>query len=261
MNAQHPDGAKCVFKSTDVTDWAALSSLFTYAKESELGVPDIVVPGAGVYEPSWSGFFSGDPKGEDSSRYRSLDINLVHPIKMTRLAISEFLAARKESAVVIHTSSVAGQMPRFATPIYVAAKHGIHGFVRSLGPQLEENFNIRVSAVAPGIIKTPLWTDHPDKLQMIDETKDEWATPEEVADAMMMLVECTDLPGGSILEVGKQQRRLVSITNDPGPPRGKGHLASNGQLLDDEQIELLKAERDQLLQQPEDQVLQAGGHA
>jgi len=245
LTTTHPDDARCVFKPTDVTSWDALSSLFTFARSEGLGAngcPDIVVPGAGVYEPPWSSFYKGDSEGELASRYRTLDINLTHPIRLTRLALEAFMKARKQEAAVIHVSSIAGQVPKVGTPLYQASKHGVNGFVRSLGP-LEEEFNIRVSGVAPGIIKTPLWTDHPEKLQCFDEAQDEWIEPEEVAHAMLMLIECTDLPGGTILEVGKQQRRVVNAFNDPGP-RGRGHQITHGELVDKEGLDVLKGERE-----------------
>lgn len=53
-------------------------------------------------------------------------------------------------------------------------------------------------------------------------SEDEWATPEEVAEAMLALIEkdaCAAGPiaGGTILEVGKGKLRLVEMLNDPGP--------------------------------------------
>ena len=42
--------AKAIFVQTDVTEWAQLSRVFEVA-EKEFGNVDIVVPGAGVYEP------------------------------------------------------------------------------------------------------------------------------------------------------------------------------------------------------------------
>jgi NAD(P)-dependent dehydrogenase (short-subunit alcohol dehydrogenase family) len=172
-------------------------------------------------------------------------VNLVHPIKLTRLAVSEFLAAGKEKAAVIHVSSVSGQVPKLSAPIYTATKHGINGFVRSLS-RLEPEFGIRVAGVCPGIIKTPLWTDNPEKLQMMDEEKDEWATPDEVAVAMLRLVEEEAMRGGTLLEVGKNCTRLVGLFNDPGPPygeKGAGHTLSNGRVLDDQAIEVLMKEK------------------
>ena len=127
-------------------------------------------------------------------------------------------------------------------PIYNATKHAINGFVRSLAP-LETELGIRVTAVAPGVIKTPLWTDNPEKLRLIGEN-DEWVTPEFVAERMMDLVEKDEIKvpssspaatgsssggateeakmvkvrGGLILEVGRRIR-VVEQFNDPGPTR------------------------------------------
>lgn len=198
---------------------------------------DIVCPGAGIYDPPWSNFWHppGTPTSRDSqhgSRYATLDINITHPIRCTQLAIAAFLASQKPNVDepkdpkrVLIVSSIAGQNPNFHTPIYVAAKHAMNGFIRSLAA-LESRFNIRVNGVAPGVIKTPLWTEHPEKLTFVDQGKDEWATPEEVADAMLRCLVDDDLPGGSILEVGKDQTRKVEALNDPGPS-GPGHTVSN----------------------------------
>jgi 3-hydroxybutyrate dehydrogenase len=42
--------AKILFKKTDVSDWSQLTDLFTFA-ERELGPPDLVCPGAAIFEP------------------------------------------------------------------------------------------------------------------------------------------------------------------------------------------------------------------
>ena len=52
----------------------------------------------------------------------------------------------------------------------------------------DPNINVRVTAVAPGVIKTPLWTENQEKLRMLTDG-DAWVTTEEVADAMTALVE------------------------------------------------------------------------
>lgn len=86
-----------------------------------------------------------------------LDINITHPIRVTQLAISHFLEEKKPGSVV-HLSSVAGQHSFSPTPLYNTSKHAISGFVRTLAP-LEQRLGIRVTAIAPGLIKTPIWTD------------------------------------------------------------------------------------------------------
>lgn len=59
----------------------------------------------------------------------------------------------------------------------------------------------------------------------LDEKQDEWATPEEVAEAMLKCLEDPELGGGTILEVGAKQTRRVNQLNDPGPS-GPGHTVS-----------------------------------
>lgn len=116
-------------------------------------------------------------------------------------------------------------MPSFVTPIYAASKHAISGFLRSLAP-LEDTLGIRVNGVAPGIIKTPLWTDHPEKISLFDDAKDAWVEPEEVAEAMLKCVEDDEVKGGWVLEVTKGMSRNVTATDTPGP-QGPGGGISN----------------------------------
>jgi 3-hydroxybutyrate dehydrogenase len=122
----------------------------------------------------------------------------------------------------VHISSVAGQEPFFPTPFYVTSKHAINGLVRSLyrlenpPPHIPK---IRVNAVAPGRILTPLWTDHPEKLKMVNQENPGWIAPEKVAQVMLDLIQKEEHVGGTIIEVGDNIRR-VEIYNDPGPLGG-----------------------------------------
>lgn len=259
---KHSAGApRAVFQKTDVRDWKQLERMFEVA-EKEFGELDIVCPGAGIYEPNWSNFWRppGTPQSRDAQtgdRYAVIDINFVHPIRTSQMAIAHFLRhgagkgkARKH---IIHISSIAGQNPAFAHPIYVATKHGINGLVRSLA-QLDTKFGIRVTAVAPGVIKTPLWTDNPDKLKIIDEKSDEWVTPEEVSEVMLALIQQDEVSekigdksgqgrsfrvqGGSILEVSKTVREVTAF-NDPGPGKRAGNTASDTRVIDEEVVGIL----------------------
>lgn len=81
--------------------------------------------------------------------------------------------------------------------------------------------------MAPGIIKTPLWTEHPEKLSLFDEVKDVWVEPEEVAEAMLRCLEDVEVGGGWVLEVTKGMSRNVLPFNSP-PPQGPGGGISNG---------------------------------
>ena len=185
-----------------------------------------------------------------------LDISLTHPIRTTQLALSHFLKTSQNPKSthpksIIHISSISGQRATLATPIYNAAKAGINGFVRSLG-SLDKRLGLRIMAVAPGIIKTPLWT--PDKLKLMSK-EDEWVTPEFTADVMTSLVEQDTIEaltkegiqrvpveGGLILEVGKQKIRVVEQFNDPGPS-GAGNTVGNLKERDEEVFEMLQSGR------------------
>lgn len=248
VDAHSKGTPRAVFQQTDVRQWSHLDRLFEVCEEN-FGAADIVCPGAGVYEPVsacplyyffcilyqqlFSNFWipPGTLTSTDSpsgNSYASLDINITHPIRTTQLAISHFIKHKRPGSIV-HISSIAAQSSGMYTPLYVAAKHAISGFVRTF-EQLETPLNdtpkIRVTAVAPGVVKTPLWLDNPEKLKLVDENVDEWITPEEVAERMLELVTKDEYVSGTILEVGKGQSRKVALLNDPGPS-GAGMSVSN----------------------------------
>lgn len=230
---------KAIFLKTDVTDWAQLRNMFEVA-DREFGDFQIVCPGAGVFEPHWSNFWHppGSDRGKDSpeaGRYAVLDINITHPIRATQLALEYFLSPKHGSKVsasnpkrILHVSSIAAQNAGLTTPMYFASKHAVSAFVYSLA-DLEPTIGVRVNGVAPGVIKTPLWTDHPEKIKYFNGEQDEWASPKEVAEAMLACLEDDDLPGGTVLEVGHNSRRKVPLRNNPGPAKAPGLTVSDAQ--------------------------------
>jgi 3-hydroxybutyrate dehydrogenase len=256
---------KAVFQKTDVTSWKDLDAMMK-AAEDNFGQIDIVCPGAGVFEPPWSNFWHppGSAESKDSpdgNRYSMLDINLIHPIRLTQLAIPYFLkngASPSNPKTIVHIASIAGEMASLPVPMYHASKWAIHGFVRSLG-DLEAKYGIRVAAVLPGVVKTPLWTDHPEKVKAFNEDKDVWVTPQEVSLVMLAIVEKdkisttlsgqadpdyhTDeikIVGGSCLEVSAGKVRDVPMHNNSGPFNITGNHISNVAALYDDTFELIK---------------------
>lgn len=217
---------------------------------AEFGTFDLVCPGAGVYEPAWSNFWhppgqspqsADDPSG---GRYKLLDINVSHPIRATQIALSHWLHPRSPGVLraspenpkrVVHISSVAGQVGVFRAPLYGASKFAVTGFVRCLAP-LEGVAGVRINAVAPGIVKTPIWMEDEGKLANVDQEKDAWVTPREVAEAMLRCAEDEGFKAGSVWEVGAGRVREVGMFGDPGPdmaPDG-GMMASNSSIGDEE---------------------------
>jgi NAD(P)-dependent dehydrogenase (short-subunit alcohol dehydrogenase family) len=250
-NGSDSSKARASFIKTDVTNWADLSGMF-HACYSAFGALDIVCPGAGIFEPAWTNFWHPPGGGEskdplDGNHYKLLDVNVTHPIRTTQIAIAEFLSPSKGDKVspanpkqIVHISSIAGQVSSFPTPMYIASKHAISGFVRSMA-QLEDKLGIKVTGVAPGVVKTPLFLENEDKLKMVDQEKDLWVTPEEVAEGMLRCVEDGSLVGGTILEVGAGCTREVKAFNDPGPMGRPGMQVSHAHEKVDEVFTWLEA--------------------
>jgi 3-hydroxybutyrate dehydrogenase len=179
---------------------------------------------------------------------------------MTQLAISHFLKSAvhpKEPTkkYILHITSIAGHMPVFVGPLYSITKHGVSALVQSLAP-LDDGLNIRVVGVAPGITKTPIWTEsEDDKTALLDETVDEWVSPDDVATVMLALVERDNISerledigqqdsggisikGGTILEVSKTVRS-VSVFNDPGPVGRPGNTLGNMGQVEESILQML----------------------
>ncbi|KAJ9635635.1 hypothetical protein H2204_005809 [Knufia peltigerae] len=237
---KQPRSSKLLFQKTDVSKWDELEALFTRAKTA-LGPLDLVCNGAGVFEPAWSNFWTDT----ETDNYKSLDINLTAVIKGTRLAIRDQITRSKGRkaggtvGVILNISSLAAQRMLFNQPIYSATKAGVSAIVRSLGP-LHEEFGIKVVAVAPGMVYTPLWSDNPEKLKAADK-KDVWITPEEQAEVMLQLVEDGAYEGGTVLETLKGFTRRVYI--DSPLPEGPGSTISNLDAITNDTIALLERER------------------
>ncbi|OAP63779.1 hypothetical protein AYL99_03006 [Fonsecaea erecta] len=209
-------GPRVAFLKTDVSDWKQLHGAFDgYAREFGGGVPDVVCPGAGVYEPSWNNFWNdGD---DDAGFYTLLRINLEHPLKMSRIAIRKWVQHRRPGTIVL-VSSTGAQKPSMLTPLYGAAKQGVSNLARGMA-RLQDMEDIRVVAVAPGPTMSPLMYDHPEALRFVDPDKDKLSTPDEIGRGMMAVAfDRERFPPGTVLEVTHPDRwREVNLLNDPGP--------------------------------------------
>jgi NAD(P)-dependent dehydrogenase (short-subunit alcohol dehydrogenase family) len=62
---------------------------------------------------------------------------------------------RRGGGDIVATASLAGLTPFDHDPVYTASKHAVVGLVRSLATQLSSK-GIRINAVCPGIVDTPL---------------------------------------------------------------------------------------------------------
>jgi 3-oxoacyl-[acyl-carrier protein] reductase len=108
------------------------------------------------------------------------------------------------SGVILNASSVVGIYGNFGQTNYAATKFGVIGFTktwsRELGPK-----GIRVNAVAPGFIETPILSTIPDKV--IHEMKDRvplkrMGQPEDIANVYAFLAsDEASYINGTVIEV------------------------------------------------------------
>ena len=102
---------------------------------------------------------------------------------------------------------------------------------------------IRVVGVAPGVIKTPLYFDHPEAERFLDKEKDFMLEPEHVARGMVAVCLDPKYPPGTILEVTDVDNwRQVMMLNDPGP-QGKAILASKKQNAVADVVAMIEQDR------------------
>lgn len=161
---------------------------------------------------------------------------------MTRIAIRKMLGANKPG-IILHVSSTGAQKASIITPLYQAGKSAISTFVRCMA-QLHEFGGIRVVGIAPGIIKSPLFTDHPEVMRYIDPSKDCMLEPSAVARAMMAVATDTKYPSGTILECADlgDNWRVVNMLNDPGP-QGRASWSSNKNLALEDVRKVINSEK------------------
>ncbi|KAL1889068.1 hypothetical protein Sste5346_009133 [Sporothrix stenoceras] len=200
-----------VFAKTDVTKRADLENTVTVAEKTFGDVPDVYIAGAGIFEPDWSSFW--DDTEDDG--YKQVDVNVNHPMKLSRIAIKSLVKHNKPGVILV-VASLAGYQGAFASPLYCATKHAVVGFVRSLA-DLDELQNIKVTLVAPGYVHTPMWYEDPAKMKQFDYKPSMAVMPEEVAQGMVELVTQAEYGGGACLQVAVGEKRTLGVWNIPAP--------------------------------------------
>lgn len=93
---------------------------------------------------------------------------------------------------IVNCSSIAGLVGFEAIPAYVASKHGVIGLTETAALEFAKK-NIRVNAVCPGAIHTPMldrFTHGEEKSMADQDPMGRIGTPEEIADSVLWL--CSD---------------------------------------------------------------------
>lgn len=181
----------------DVSSAASVAQAFSTLR-AKLGGLDILVNNAGVREIRSA--FDLPPEEWD----RVLATNLSGPFYCSQQA--GLLMRERGGGSIINIASVAGLTAITHRPAYTAAKHGLIGLTKNLARDFA-GAGIRVNAVAPGLIRTPMtmaYFDDPEfrkglsssvPLQVV-------GTAEHVANAVLYLAsDMSDFVTGIVIPV------------------------------------------------------------
>lgn len=182
----------------DVTDRAAAEGVVAAARK-RFGHLDILVNSAGIREivP----VLDLDP----AEWHRVLEINLSGTFHVSQV-FARTMRDDGRGGSIVNISSSAGLMGVPNRAAYVAAKHGIVGLTREMAMELGP-LGIRVNAVAPGSVRTPLterYFSDPELVERLNRSHPlgRVAVPEEIASVILFLAsDAASFVTGAILPV------------------------------------------------------------
>ncbi len=161
-------GGRAEVIACDLTKVAAVEELVAFAEAQ--------APIYGVVMSAGSASFGPVMEHPPADWRRTLDINLLAPYQLSRLALARM--APREKGHLIFINSVAGLKSFAGSSAYVAAKHGLRGFTETLRLEAREH-RVKVTSIFPGATDTEWW----DKLAD-DVPRHRMLRPEDVAAAV-----------------------------------------------------------------------------
>jgi NADP-dependent 3-hydroxy acid dehydrogenase YdfG len=165
-------GGQADVEIVDVRDAQALRQVAARSAERHDRI-DVLVAGAGISEQG--SIASGDPE-----RWRAvIDTNLLGTVYAVHAVLPHML--RQRSGHVFVLASVSGREAYAGEAVYIASKWGQVGFAHSLREEVMDH-GVRVSAVEPGLVDTPLTRDNPAVKPLLDAV--EPLVPDDVAEAI-----------------------------------------------------------------------------
>lgn len=205
-----PDRAH--FEQVDVSDAGACAVLAAAAAQ-RFGRLDILVNNAGV------GSFGETPDLPIEDWERVVAINLNAVFYACRAAIPEM--RKTGGGAIVNTASISGLAGDYAFTAYNATKGAVINYTKALAIDHAKD-NIRVNAICPGPIETPLFTPVKD----LPGAAESWlravpmgrfGTPEEMANVIFFLAsdEASYMTGSIVVADGG----VAAATGQPNLPR------------------------------------------
>lgn len=188
----------------DLSDLHAVESWF--GSLSARGGCDILFNNAGIVSSAQQ-FPSADIRG----LRRMIDVNLSSLVIATQLAAQAMHA--RGGGVIVNTVSTVALGTGFSDALYATTKAGVMMFTRCCAP-LKADWNVRVAGVLPGLTNTPILRktgadgDYAPWMAPI-LSSNAMCQPEDIADAVIDLIEDDSLPGGDWVAVRHIDGRIV----------------------------------------------------
>ena len=187
----------------DVTDREGIKKFVEEVKE-EVGRIAVLVNNAGITRDALL------QKMTEDDWDKVININLKGVFNMTQFVSTLMLENGKGS--IINISSIVAERGNVGQTNYAASKGGVISMTYTWAKELaRKGANIRVNAIAPGFIKTPMTESIPEKVMqniLSQITLKRMGEPEEVANAVLFLASdessyitghVLDVNGGTIL--------------------------------------------------------------
>jgi len=171
-------GGEALVLPADLTQPAEVEGVVA-ATLQRFGRIDILAANAGLYIP-------GDVIDGDADAWDELlTVNVNSVFRLIRAALPGMIA--RQAGDILVTSSISGHQAIQWEPVYSASKHAVQAFVHGLRRQVMAH-NIRVGAVAPGMVLNPLWGFH-DETKIAEKVAARTGLrSEDVAEAMLFML-------------------------------------------------------------------------
>ncbi len=156
---------------------------------SEFGRVDALVNNAGIY---FSKHFTDYTRDD----LRSLiSVNIEGFVFVTQLAIKQMLAQKSGGSIVnISAAQVNHPIAGVNSAIPMMTKGGLEAVTRSLAMEYAKD-GIRVNAVAPGVVETPMQKDAPQNLLKMQQPMGQIAEVKDIVDAIVYLTNARQVTG------------------------------------------------------------------
>lgn len=178
-------GAKSIFIQVDVRSLDQVQSMVNRVVE-DFGKLDVAFNNAGISAPAWLKFMEQDEELANAI----IDTNLKGVRHCMKFEIPVMM--KQGGGVIINMASINGICPAPYGSNYAAAKYGIVGLTKSVAQEYAAA-NIRIVAVCPGYIQTPMIKNYLDDplcnrimLDMVIPSR-RLGQPEEVAELVTWL--------------------------------------------------------------------------